>query len=82
MVVTHRCRSFPCLRALKRLTLAAVTRKRLSYARMPKADHPDGAETLTEAAGSSLAVAACRRLREYSGATSLNRQVMPGVGTT
>jgi hypothetical protein len=49
---------------------------------MPKADHPDGAETLTEAGGSSLAVAACRRLREYSGATSLNRQVMPGVGTT
>jgi hypothetical protein len=56
---------------------------------MPKADHPDGAETITRAAGLSLAVPACRRqressagMREYCEAINLNRQVEPGVGTT
>ena len=68
--------------ALKRLTLAAVTRVCPSYARMPKSDHPDGAEKLTQAAWSSLLVSYCRRLREYSEATNLNRQVVPGVDTT
>ncbi|HSZ29410.1 MAG TPA: hypothetical protein VK784_06580, partial [Pseudonocardiaceae bacterium] len=67
---------------LKRLTLAAVTRGRMSYARMPKADHPDGAEAFARAAGSSLIVPTYRRLRGYAEATNLNRQVMPGVGTT
>jgi hypothetical protein len=49
---------------------------------MPKADHPDGAETITQAAKSSLAVPSSRRQREYPEAASLNRSVLPGVGTT
>jgi hypothetical protein len=49
---------------------------------MPKADHPDGAEAFARAAGSSLIVPTYRRLRGYAEATNLNRQVMPGVGTT
>ena len=49
---------------------------------MPKADHPDGAETITHVVTSSLPVASCRRQREYPKATSLNRSVLPGVGTT
>jgi hypothetical protein len=67
---------------LKRLTLTAVTRKRVSYPRMPKMDHPDGAEMITQAVGSLLAVRSCRRQREYPEVTSLNRSVFPGVGTT
>ena len=59
--------------ALKRLTLTAVTRVRPIYARMPKSDHPDGAEKLTQAAVPSLLVASFRRLREYSEAPNLNR---------
>lgn len=47
MVVAHRSCPFLCLRALKRLTLVAVTRGWLSYARMPKTDHSDGAVTLS-----------------------------------
>lgn len=62
MVVTHRSRPFLCLRALKRLTLVAVTRGCLSYARMPKTDHSDGAGTLTR----SSAVVAHRACRPAS----------------
>jgi hypothetical protein len=59
--------------AMKRLTLVAVTREWLSYARMPMTDHPDGAERLTRVTGSSLIVPGCRRLSRYREATSLNR---------
>jgi len=34
---------------------------------MPKMDHPDGAEMITQAVKSSLAVRPCRRRREYPG---------------
>ena len=82
MVVAHRSRPFRCLRALKRLTLAAVTRGRLSYARMPRTDHSDGAGTLV----CSGAVVAPRAHRPPSAriceATNLNQQVVAGVGTT
>jgi hypothetical protein len=67
---------------LKRLTLTAVTRKRVSYARMPKTDHPDGAETITQAVKWSLAVPSSRHQQEYPEGTNLNWAVLSGVGTT
>lgn len=61
---------------LKRLTLAAVTREGLGYARMPKTDHSDGAGTLASG-GVIVAHRACpppyARICE---ATNLNRQVV------
>ena len=82
MVVAHRSCPFLCLRALKRLTLVAVTRGRLSYARMPKTDHSDGAGILPWS-GATVAHRAHRPPSARIGkATNLNRQVMVGVGTT